>query len=83
MVHEPQLKPLLTERERPLEQIGRALIAAANEAGGRDNITVILFRLEEVEDRRAPARRRRRPRAARHGASTTRSPARRASRARA
>ena len=27
---------------------GRALIAAANEAGGRDNITVILFRLEEV-----------------------------------
>ena len=27
---------------------GRALIAAANEAGGRDNITVVLFRLEEV-----------------------------------
>jgi PPM family protein phosphatase len=52
MVHEPQLKPLLEDRERSLEQIGRALIAAANEAGGRDNITVILFRLEEVEDRR-------------------------------
>jgi len=29
---------------------GRALIDAANEAGGRDNITVILFRLEEVGD---------------------------------
>jgi PPM family protein phosphatase len=28
--------------------MGRALIAAANEAGGRDNITVVLFRLEEV-----------------------------------
>ncbi len=27
---------------------GRALIDAANEAGGRDNITVVLFRLEEV-----------------------------------
>ena len=27
---------------------GHALIAAANEAGGRDNITVILFRLEEI-----------------------------------
>lgn len=27
---------------------GRALIDAANEAGGRDNITVILFRLEEI-----------------------------------
>ena len=32
-----------------LEQAGRELIAAANAAGGRDNITVVLFRLEEVE----------------------------------
>jgi PPM family protein phosphatase len=55
MVHEPQLKPMLEDRERSLEQIGRALIAAANEAGGRDNITVILFRLEGVDDRRAAA----------------------------
>ena len=52
MVHEAQLKPLLADRSRPLEQIGRELIAAANEAGGRDNITVILFRVEEVDDRR-------------------------------
>jgi PPM family protein phosphatase len=52
MVHEPKLKPLLEEGDRSLEQMGRALIAAANEAGGRDNITVILFRLEEVDDRR-------------------------------
>jgi serine/threonine protein phosphatase PrpC len=52
MVHEPQLKPLLTDPSRSLQQIGRALIAAANDAGGRDNITVILFRLEEVDDRR-------------------------------
>ena len=52
MVHEPQLKALLEDRERSLEQIGRTLIAAANEAGGRDNITVILFRLEQVDDRR-------------------------------
>ncbi len=55
MVHEPQLKPLLEDRERSLEQTGRTLIAAANEAGGRDNITVILFRLEDVEDRRSGA----------------------------
>src|SRR5829696_117919 len=55
MVHEPQLKPLLADHGRPLEQIGRKLIAAANEAGGRDNITVILFRVEEVDDRRAAA----------------------------
>jgi serine/threonine protein phosphatase PrpC len=52
MVHEPVLKPMLEDRSRSLEQTGRALIAAANDAGGRDNITVILFRLEEVEDRR-------------------------------
>jgi len=32
-----------------LEQAGRDLITAANDAGGRDNITVILFRLEEVD----------------------------------
>ena len=52
MVHEPELKAMLEDRERSLEQTGRALIAAANEAGGRDNITVILFRLESVDDRR-------------------------------
>jgi PPM family protein phosphatase len=48
MVHEPRLKPLLTTGA-PLEEIGRTLIAAANEAGGRDNITVVLFRLEDVQ----------------------------------
>jgi PPM family protein phosphatase len=52
MVHEPQLKSLLADRGRPLEQNGRMLIAAANEAGGRDNITVILFRVEDVDERR-------------------------------
>jgi len=31
-----------------LREGGHALIDAANEAGGRDNITVILFRLEEI-----------------------------------
>jgi PPM family protein phosphatase len=47
MVNESKLKPILAGAES-LEQAGRTLIAAANEAGGRDNITVILFRLEEV-----------------------------------
>jgi protein phosphatase len=33
-------------REKPLKATARGLIAAANEAGGRDNITVVLLRLE-------------------------------------
>jgi len=36
-----------------LREMVRRLIQAANEAGGRDNITVVLFRVEEVEG--APA----------------------------
>jgi protein phosphatase len=47
MIHEVGLRPVL-ERMTSLEQAGRELIAAANEAGGRDNITVLLFRLEEI-----------------------------------
>ena len=48
MVHEDGLRPLLVSDARPLDELGPDLIAAANKAGGRDNITVILFRLEEV-----------------------------------
>jgi PPM family protein phosphatase len=48
MVPEARVKPII-EGAATLEQAGRELIAAANEAGGRDNITVILFRLEEVD----------------------------------
>src|SRR3954453_7344324 len=47
MVHEPALRPLF-EEAGSLEELGKRLIDAANAAGGRDNITVILFRLEEV-----------------------------------
>jgi serine/threonine protein phosphatase PrpC len=54
MVHEPKLKPLF-ENAGELETLGRRLIDAANEAGGRDNITVILFRLEEIEHGRGDA----------------------------
>jgi serine/threonine protein phosphatase PrpC len=48
MVPEPRVQELL-EGAPSLEHAGRALIAAANEAGGRDNITVVLFRLDDVE----------------------------------
>jgi protein phosphatase len=47
MVGEPEIEALL--RDAPaLREAGQALIDAANEAGGRDNITVVLFRLEDV-----------------------------------
>jgi PPM family protein phosphatase len=48
MVPEARVKPII-EAAGSLDDAGRRLIAAANEAGGRDNITVILFRVEEVD----------------------------------
>jgi protein phosphatase len=48
MLAEERLLALLLANAR-LRDAGEALIAAANEAGGRDNITVLLLRLEEVE----------------------------------
>lgn len=47
MISEDAVATILAEA-RSLEQAGRALVAAANDAGGRDNITVILFRVEDV-----------------------------------
>jgi protein phosphatase len=47
MVSEDEVAQIL--RTAPsLGAAGRALVDAANAAGGRDNITVVLFRLEEV-----------------------------------
>jgi serine/threonine protein phosphatase PrpC len=48
MVPEPKLAEVLLSHSR-LRDAGEALIATANDAGGRDNITVILVRLEEVD----------------------------------
>jgi protein phosphatase len=47
MVSEEEIAEALRSHPR-LRDAGEALIAAANEAGGRDNITVVLLRLEEV-----------------------------------
>lgn len=48
MLAEDRLAELLSAHET-LRDKGEALIAAANEAGGRDNITVVLLRLEELD----------------------------------
>jgi serine/threonine protein phosphatase PrpC len=47
MVDETRVGELL-EAAPSLSSAARTLIDAANDAGGRDNITVVLFRLEEV-----------------------------------
>jgi protein phosphatase len=52
MLSEREIATLLASEE-PLERIGRTLVQAANDAGGRDNITVILFDIEEVGARAA------------------------------
>jgi protein phosphatase len=47
MLSEERIRELLLANPR-LRDAGEALISAANDAGGRDNITVVLLRLEEV-----------------------------------
>ncbi|MEA2298581.1 MAG: family protein phosphatase [Solirubrobacteraceae bacterium] len=52
MLPESRLHEILSSTST-LEAAGRALIDAANAAGGRDNITVVLFRLGEIDGDRA------------------------------
>jgi protein phosphatase len=47
MISEEQILAALLTHPR-LRDAGEALIRAANDAGGRDNVTVVLIRLEEV-----------------------------------
>ncbi len=47
MIGEDRITDILSS-EPNLDRAGDRLIAAANEAGGRDNITVVLFRLEDA-----------------------------------
>jgi PPM family protein phosphatase len=47
MISEEQIAGILAA-EASLDGAGDRLIAAANDAGGRDNITVVLFRLDEI-----------------------------------
>ncbi len=48
MLSDQDLLAILS-REGDLERTGRRLIRAANDRGGRDNITVVLFRLESAD----------------------------------
>lgn len=53
MLAEDRVAELL-QAHASLRDAGEALIAAANEAGGRDNITVVLLRVEELDAATAP-----------------------------
>ncbi|MFL5845562.1 MAG: Stp1/IreP family PP2C-type Ser/Thr phosphatase [Solirubrobacteraceae bacterium] len=48
MISEAAVADILRDA-RSLDAAARALVRAANDAGGRDNITVVLFRLEDVD----------------------------------
>ena len=48
MIDESQIAEVL-RAESDLDRAGERLIHEANEAGGRDNITVVIFRLEDVD----------------------------------
>ena len=48
MVTERQIQTVL-EIGGPLAELGRGLVYAANNAGGKDNITVIMFRLDRAD----------------------------------
>jgi serine/threonine protein phosphatase PrpC len=50
MIGEDQIAAVLSS-EPDLDRAGERLIGEANAAGGRDNITVVLFRLEETDPR--------------------------------
>jgi PPM family protein phosphatase len=47
MLSEEEIREILIS-SASLREAGEALVAAANDAGGRDNITVVLLRLEDV-----------------------------------
>jgi PPM family protein phosphatase len=55
MVREEEVRRVLLER-KSLDDAVVALVRAANENGGRDNITVIAFRLDDGEQTKATAR---------------------------
>ena len=54
MVPEARIAEVLADARRRCARPAATLIDAANDAGGRDNITVVLFRLEEVGGAPAP-----------------------------
>jgi len=50
MVPDAEIRTLAEERRDDLDAAARALVAAANAAGGEDNVTVVVFALDESDE---------------------------------
>ena len=46
MIEDAQIRTIVNENQDNLDAATRALVSAANEAGGRDNISVVLARVD-------------------------------------
>jgi protein phosphatase len=51
MVEDPEIGRILTGQQ-PMEQTAEQLVAAANDHGGRDNISVLLVQVEGGSEKR-------------------------------
>jgi serine/threonine protein phosphatase PrpC len=49
MIDDSEIHKLLQQQAADLKALGRTLIEAANQAGGEDNITVVLARFSEAK----------------------------------
>ena len=45
MLDDKAIEAVAGNRDKPLEEIGNTLVEMANEAGGKDNISVVLIRI--------------------------------------
>ena len=45
MIDDKTMESVVNDSEKPLEEIGKKLVEMANEAGGKDNISVVLVRI--------------------------------------
>ncbi len=50
MVDDARILELIEEHRSDVDELGRALVAEANESGGEDNITVVLFTVATLDD---------------------------------
>ena len=45
MLDDKEIEKIINNEDKPLSEIGQDLVDAANEAGGKDNISAVLVRI--------------------------------------